>query len=73
VSGRSDEAVDEIKRAQLLDPLSIGVNVNVGRIYLFTHRYDQAVEELRKAGEMEPNFRAAHMFLGQALAAKGLI
>jgi tetratricopeptide (TPR) repeat protein len=73
VLGRSDDAVAEAKRALELDPLSIIINADLGNTLFSAHRYDEAIEQLRKTVEMEPDFYYAHWNLGQALEMKGLI
>ena len=55
-TGRLEEAVSEIKRALELDPLSPIINVNLGTLYLVSRRYDEGIEQLHKAGELEPKF-----------------
>jgi serine/threonine-protein kinase len=46
--GRFDEALNEARRAQELDPLSIILTANVADVLCFTQRYDLAIAELRK-------------------------
>lgn len=65
-SGRSEEALTQIKRAQELDPLSLPINMTVGWVLLNARQYDQAIEQLRKTLEMDPNFILAHHRLGIA-------
>lgn len=70
--GRFDEALAEIKRARELDPFSLLINWNVGRILFFARRYDEAIVELRKTLEMNQNFLRAHSFLGNVYEQKGM-
>ncbi|HEX4946339.1 MAG TPA: tetratricopeptide repeat protein, partial [Blastocatellia bacterium] len=69
--GRLDEAIQSIKRAQRLDPVSLSINNDVGEIYLFARQYEQAIEHCRRTLEMEPNFIPAHQTLGLAYAQNG--
>jgi tetratricopeptide (TPR) repeat protein len=69
--GRLDEALDEIRRARDLDPLSLAINANVGFILAVARQYDQAIEQLGKTLEMEPNFALAHSRLGQTYLLSG--
>ncbi len=68
---RQEEAIDEIKRAQRLDPLSLIIAAAVGRIYHFAGQYDRALEEFRKTLEMDANYGEAHFNLGFTYAKKG--
>ena len=62
--GRFDEAIIQIKQARDLDELSPSINTDVGEIYCWARRYDQALEQLREVLEAEPNFPPAHNILG---------
>jgi Tfp pilus assembly protein PilF len=70
-TGRHDEAVLEITRAQQLDPLLLAVNANVGFILAAAHRYDEAIAECRKTVDLDPNFPLGHYRLGQIYTLKG--
>jgi TolB-like protein/Flp pilus assembly protein TadD len=63
-TGRTEQALASIKRAQQLDPLSPSINTNLGTRLHEAGRYDEAIEQLRKVVEMEPSFAPAHWFLG---------
>jgi TolB-like protein/Flp pilus assembly protein TadD len=69
--GRHAEALEEIKRAQELDPLSLIIGTLVGRTLYFARRFDDAIDQLRRTLEMDPNFERAHLFLGLAYAQNG--
>jgi hypothetical protein len=45
--GRGDEAVAQAKRGLQTDPLSTGMNGNLGSVFAFTHQWDKAIEQLR--------------------------
>ncbi|HWC76723.1 MAG TPA: protein kinase, partial [Blastocatellia bacterium] len=68
--GRIDEALEMMKRAQDLDPLSLIISLNVARVYYFARDYDRAIEQCRKALEMFPDFALALRRLGQAYSQK---
>ncbi len=70
--GRMTEALAEIKRAQELDPLSLGINSGVGWVLYFARQYNQSIEQLRKTLEMDPNFALAHYRLGLAYEQKSM-
>src|SRR5207245_9853899 len=63
--------IAEIKRSVELDPLSIINNADLGETYYMAHRYDEAIDQLRKTVEIEPGFYFAHSDLGAALQVKG--
>ena len=62
--GRFEEGHSQILRAQELDPLSLMISADVGWGFYFARRYDDALEQLRKTLELEPNFVMAHFILG---------
>jgi TolB-like protein/DNA-binding winged helix-turn-helix (wHTH) protein/lipopolysaccharide biosynthesis regulator YciM len=68
--GRQDEAIASIRRAQELDPLSLIIGRDAGRVFYFARRYDQAIEQCRKTLELDPNFYPAHVTLGDVYAQK---
>ena len=69
--GRHDEAIQESKRAHELDPLSIGIWSDIGRLYYFARDYDKAIEEFRNVLEIFPD-PGLHSDIALALSAKGL-
>ncbi len=62
-TGRLDEAIAEAKLAQDADPLSLIISSSAGYTFHLARRYDQAIEQLRKTLEMDPNFHPAHWYL----------
>jgi TolB-like protein/Tfp pilus assembly protein PilF len=72
IVGRHDEAIEEDKRAHELDPLSVGIWINLGLRYYYARDYDKAIEEYRKVLEIYPTSRRAHELLAMALSQKGL-
>ena len=71
-TGRFDEALVELKRAQALDPLSPVMNSSLGVSYYYARQYDLVIEQNRKALEIDPDFTAAHFGLGLAFEQKGM-
>ncbi|MEP7214454.1 MAG: tetratricopeptide repeat protein [Acidobacteriota bacterium] len=59
--GRHDEAVAEMAHARKLDPLSVITAALEGQTLLYAGRYDQAIDSLNKAFELDPNFWVAHI------------
>jgi len=70
--GRVEEAVVEMKRARELDPFSFRTNWNVGRILCLARKYDEALAELRQAGDMQRNASAVDIWIFKSLFKKGL-
>ncbi len=71
IMGRGDEAVAEAKRGLQTDPLSTGLNGNLGSVFVFTHQWDKAIEQLRTSIDLDPNYWFDHYFLGRAYVQKG--
>lgn len=72
IMGRHAEAMEEMKLARRLDPLSPIIDGNVGNLLYYTRRYDRAMEHFRKMLEMEPDFYATHSNLGGVYEQKGM-
>jgi serine/threonine protein kinase/Flp pilus assembly protein TadD len=70
--GRNDEAVAEAKRWLEADPFSFRAVATVGFMYLYARQYDQAIEFLRKAIEMDPTHAPYHTNLARAFVQKGM-
>ena len=70
--GRFDEALDEMSRAQELDPISLEKTAGIGEVLYYRREYDQAIEQYRKALEMDPNSGFVHWAVGRAYAEKGM-
>jgi TolB-like protein/Tfp pilus assembly protein PilF len=70
--GKSDEAVDTMKKALQLDPLSLPINQSLGEALMNAGRYDEAIEQLNKTLELDPNFRSAIETKGWAYLFKGV-
>jgi len=68
LTGKFDEALQEMKLASELDPLSLIILKDTGEIYYVARKNDRAIEYFRKALEMDPNFVVAHMYLGLVYA-----
>jgi TolB-like protein/tetratricopeptide (TPR) repeat protein len=64
--GRTEEALSWARRAQELDPLALH-GVQVGWILFQSHRYNEAIQELRTVLAIAPEDPFALWFLGYAL------
>src|SRR5262249_28231226 len=53
-------------------PFSLLISVNTGWTFYFARQYDRAIEQCRKALELDANSDGAHACLGQSYRAKGM-
>ena len=72
VTGRSNEAVAERKRARELEPLSLIINFELGLAFYYARDYDQAIEQFQKTLELDQDFAPPQMFLPTAYEQKGM-
>jgi tetratricopeptide (TPR) repeat protein len=70
--GRNDEALETIRQAQELDPLSPIIATLVGEMLHAVGRLDEAIEHLGRTLEMHPLFGAAHIELAKVYLKKGM-
>jgi len=70
MSGRTSEALAELKHAQQLDPLSLFIGTDLNIPFYLSRQYDASIEQSRKVIEMEPDFYLAHYTLAMALTQK---
>jgi pentatricopeptide repeat protein len=66
--GRTDEAVTWARHGRELNPLAV-TGASIGWILFQSHRYDEAIRELRSALAVDPNDEDALLYLGFALVA----
>jgi TolB-like protein/DNA-binding winged helix-turn-helix (wHTH) protein/Flp pilus assembly protein TadD len=71
VIGQFDRALPEFQRAHELDPNSVGIMGDLVFWPVMARRYDLAIENGRKAIEMQPRAGWTHTYLGLAYAMKG--
>jgi TolB-like protein/DNA-binding winged helix-turn-helix (wHTH) protein/Tfp pilus assembly protein PilF len=70
--GRFKEATAEIAIAKELDPLSLPVATSEGEILRYARQYDDAIEELRRAIDLEPSFKFTHAELARIYELRGM-
>jgi TolB-like protein/Tfp pilus assembly protein PilF len=63
---RLPEAIEQIKKAQEIDPLSRMINTNVGTMLYWNRQYDAAIEQYDQALKLEADFWYAHWMRGLA-------
>lgn len=67
VMRQNREGIEELKKAERLDPLSLIISADLADALCIAHRYDESVQQSQKTIEMDPHFAVAHYQLGQAL------
>ena len=70
--GRYEEAIAEIKRAEVVDPLSLIINAVECEVLAFAGDYDNAIKQGHKALELDPNFATGYFELGRSYEYKGM-
>ena len=69
--GRHAEALARMKNSQELDPLSLIINVAVGWAFYYSRRYEDAIEQLRRTLDLDPNYPVTYWILGLLLRKMG--
>ncbi len=69
--GRKNDALEEIEKAQLLDPVSLISDTNRGWILWCNRQSGQAIDQLRRTIELDPAFVNAHYKLGLVYETEG--
>jgi len=70
--GRFEEALDEGMKAVGFDPTSPNRNASVGATLYFARHYDQAIEQLWQAHELDSNHAFSRIVLGRAYEQKAM-
>lgn len=68
---RHQEAIDQMRQAQALDPLSSNINMDLGGIYYYARQYSLAIEQCRETLEIDPSFGGPHILISLALLKMG--
>ncbi|MCG6955832.1 MAG: protein kinase [Gemmatimonadetes bacterium] len=63
--GRLDEALEQMRKAQRLDPLSLVIGTELGTTYYLRRQYDQAEQAVREVFKLDPNYPHGAYLLGQ--------
>jgi TolB-like protein/class 3 adenylate cyclase/Tfp pilus assembly protein PilF len=69
--GQFDEAINSLKHAYELDPLSTRINSMIGMVLMMKREYTNSIEYLNKAQELTPTDLQSLANLGIAYAKKG--
>ncbi|MGA9994265.1 MAG: tetratricopeptide repeat protein [Pyrinomonadaceae bacterium] len=70
--GRFDEAIKELRHAQMLDPTALAINIAMGSCLYLARKYDQAIIQCRETLEFDPASVFVYSRLGAALTQKGM-
>jgi eukaryotic-like serine/threonine-protein kinase len=70
-TGRVDQAIAELKRAQQLDPLSRVIGQTLASVYITKGDVNAAIEEARRVIELDPGYARAYDQLGLGLLKRG--
>jgi serine/threonine protein kinase/Tfp pilus assembly protein PilF len=62
--GRQISAIARMKESQDFDPLSLIISVAIGWANYMARRYDDAIEQLRRTVELDPNYPVTYWILG---------
>jgi TolB-like protein/DNA-binding winged helix-turn-helix (wHTH) protein/Tfp pilus assembly protein PilF len=64
--GKTADSLDEERRAQQADPLSIIIKTDTAQLLIYAGRSDEATVQAQKALEIDPSFPLAHLYLAVA-------
>jgi len=70
--GRFDEALEEMRTASELDPLSMIAFSAIGWVHFYARDYEAAIEQFDATLRRDDDFRLAYLWKGQAYEAMGL-
>jgi serine/threonine protein kinase/tetratricopeptide (TPR) repeat protein len=65
LQGRMERALQELRTAQQLDPLSLGINKDLAVALIYARDYDGALQQCRKTLEIEPTFLMMSTYIAQ--------
>jgi Flp pilus assembly protein TadD len=71
IIGKKEKAVQLLEQAEQVDPLSPAVSLNLGTMYTFALRFDDAIKQADKLLEINPHMRGAIELKGWATCLKG--
>ena len=61
-----DEAGDQMRRAERLDPVSLPIALDLALVHILAGRYKEAMDQCVKVLDLDPGYHRAHWFLGLA-------
>jgi len=70
ITRHPERALQEIRRAQQMEPRSLIINTRLGSMLYYTRQYDAAVAQLRQTIGLDPTYELAHAELAHVYAAQ---
>ena len=70
--GRHSEAVQEMREAHVLDPVSHVSNDILGFVYYLAHDFDRAIDQYQKTLALYPDSGNVHLYLGRCYEQKAM-
>ena len=71
--GRFPEAIEQVRLAESLDPLSPRTSYEVAMVLRFARRYDECIAQARHTLELDPDYGRAYLSLGHCYRGKGML
>jgi len=71
VRGQFNQSVEEVRRARDLDPLSLVINYDLGKMLFYARQYDEAIQQLRFTLALRPDWFPPHYVLWLIYQAEG--
>jgi TolB-like protein/DNA-binding winged helix-turn-helix (wHTH) protein/Tfp pilus assembly protein PilF len=71
--GRSSEAIQQMKEAHIVDPVSLLSNDLFGYVYYLSHDFDHAIDQYKKTLALYPDAEAVHFYLARSYELKGML
>src|SRR4029078_13636324 len=69
--GRMDEALEDMQRAQSIEPTTLSISVNLGVVLYHSRAYDAALAHLQRVLQLDAHYDHARALMGNVLLAKG--
>ena len=70
--GRTEEGIVELEKGMGMDPLSLVMNWTKGYLLYYMRRFQEALDQLRRTLDLEPNFIRAHFDLALVYIQTGM-
>jgi TolB-like protein/DNA-binding winged helix-turn-helix (wHTH) protein/Tfp pilus assembly protein PilF len=70
--GRQNEALQEMRAAHVLDPVSHVSNDILGFVYYLAHDFDRAIDQYQKTLALYPDSGNVHLYLGRCYEQKAM-